>query len=259
MRPLLLAALLALLGACAPSRSPGPLATPSSVAAIAARSPTVPPPATARATASLTATAEPAPTATLGVIPNAFGLDLPRGVRVALYADGLENPIVMAQGEAAGVLYVSINHGIYPRSATGEIRRFVDADGDGVPESSTAFATGLDRPLGLLFHDGWLYVSRRGALLRLRDSDGDGVADEQQTILDDLPAFGLHQNNALLLAPDGRLLLAMGSTTNHGPELDPRNGTILSVEPDGSDLQILASGFRNPFDMAFDANGKLID
>lgn len=35
------------------------------------------------------------------------------------------------------------------------------------------------------------------------------------------------------------------------------NGAILSVNPDGSDIKLEAWGFRNPFGLAFDNEGKL--
>ncbi len=54
---------------------------------------------------------------------------------------------------------------------------------DDPPEHLTyhRFATALHEPLGLLYHEGDLYVAQRSELTRLRDTDGDGVADQYLT------------------------------------------------------------------------------
>ncbi|MDB5876057.1 MAG: glucose/sorbosone dehydrogenase [Ramlibacter sp.] len=46
------------------------------------------------------------------------------------------------------------------------------------------FATGLHEVLGLAYRDGWLYVSQRGELSRIKDGDGDGKADVFETVSD---------------------------------------------------------------------------
>lgn len=46
------------------------------------------------------------------------------------------------------------------------------------------FAHGLHEVLGLAYRDGWLYVTQRCELSRIKDSDGDGVADRFETVTD---------------------------------------------------------------------------
>ncbi len=175
---------------------------------------------------------------------------------VTIVAEGLDFPTALTFGDD-GALYVGLNHSIYPTRPIGEVLRLLDSDGDGSADQRTLFAAGLDRPVGLAFHEGALYISQRGSVLRTRDSDGDGQADERTVILDNLPAYGLHHNNSLRFGPDGLLYLTLGSSTNNGPEPDPLNATILRAQPDGSGLERFASGLRNPFDFDFDASGHL--
>jgi glucose/arabinose dehydrogenase len=40
-------------------------------------------------------------------------------------------------------------------------------------------------------------------------------------------------------------------------ESDERSGTILQANPDGTGLRVYARGLRNPYDLAFDASGRL--
>src|SRR5690242_17852817 len=46
------------------------------------------------------------------------------------------------------------------------------------------FAHGLHEVLGLAARDGWLYVTQRPEVSRLKDSDGDGKADVYETFSD---------------------------------------------------------------------------
>jgi len=208
-------------------------------------------------TVESTPTEAPQPTPTLEVFANDYDLVVPAGVRVQLFRDELEYPTTLTFDDA-GVLFVGINNGLYPNGAVGEIYRLEDSDGDGWAESWSIFAQGLDRPVGLLFREGALYVSQRGSVLRMRDNDGDGFAEQVVTIIDNLPAYGLHHNNGLTFGPDGLLYLTLGSATNNGgPEEEEQNGTILRMQPDGSEVEIFASGLRNPYDLVFDAAGNL--
>ena len=207
--------------------------------------------------AESTPTEIPQPTPALEVFANDYDLVVPAGVKVQLFRDKLEFPASLTFDDK-GALFVGINNGLYPTGAKGEIYRLQDKDGDGWAESSTVFAQGLDRPVGLVFQEGELYVSQRGSVLRMRDNNGDGIADRVVTIIDNLPARGLHHNNGLTFGPDGLLYLTLGSATNNGgPEEEERNGTILRMQPDGSEVEIFASGLRNAYDLVFDEAGHL--
>jgi glucose/arabinose dehydrogenase len=51
-----------------------------------------------------------------------------------------------------------------------------------------------------------------------------------------------------------------GTPTTAGQRLEgrlPCNGAIMRINPDGSSLELVASGLRNPFGLAFDSNGTL--
>lgn len=267
----LVAGLLLLLVACQSGESP-PTVTPTISPVVAAASATPSIVVTATPSPSATVTLQPTstplattapteivpPTATPVVefIQSALGITLPSSVSIELFAEGLNYPTALAFDDG-GNLYVGINNGIYPYAPVGEIYRLRDTDGDNVADERRQFVAEIDRPVGLLYHDGELYLSQRGSLQALSDNDGDGVADSRRTLVDELPAYGLHHNDSVILAPDGYLYFTLGSTTNNGPEPDPLNGTVLRILPEGGPLEIFASGFRNPFDLAFDSAGNL--
>lgn len=163
--------------------------------------------------------------------------DLP----VQVFTEGkIERPTAMALGPD-GRLYVA--------SFAGSIWAVDDADADGRADDIVEFAHGLHQPEGLLWLNGGLYVTAFDELLLLKDTNDDGVADMRKVILGGMPGeqYALHQTNGLTLSPEGRILIGVGSTSDHDEEKHPLAARILSINPDGSDLKVFASGLRNPF------------
>ncbi|HVU10670.1 MAG TPA: c-type cytochrome, partial [Phototrophicaceae bacterium] len=54
-----------------------------------------------------------------------------------------------------------------------------------------------------------------------------------------------------------KLYIGVGSTTDHGPIRVKDEADILRMNPDGSDLEVFATGFRNPYDLVFSPQGDL--
>lgn len=132
-------------------------------------------------------------------------------------------------------------------------------------EAPVVFAQGLDplgvdEPRGVAFIGDAAYASVRQKIIRLRDTSGTGAADESVEIVTGLPerAELLHRNNGIVAGPDDLLYVAVGSTSNLGEEPETElSGTILRIAPDGSRVEVVARGFRNPFDLAFAPDGQL--
>ena len=145
----------------------------------------------------------------------------------------------------------------------GRILRFEDADGDGIADHYTVFADSLDAVRGLTFDGERLYAMHAPTLVAYADRDGDGVADERTVLIDGL-GFGLddrigdHTVNGIRLGMDGWIYVAVGdygfldATGADGTRLRLHAGGILRVRPDGSDLELVARGTRNIYDLALD-------
>ena len=151
------------------------------------------------------------------------------------------------------------------------IRLLTDTDGDGKVDKSTVFADGFNAPEAgtgsstLKVGEDLLYTNIPH-LWRLRDTNGDGVADERETLLSGFGvrvAFRGHDMHGLVMGPDGRIYFSIGDrgfnvVSKEGERLAmPARGAVFRCEPDGSNLEVFASGLRNPQELAFDDYGNL--
>ena len=152
----------------------------------------------------------------------------------------------------------------YPGPKYDRVKRFIDADRDGKPESITVFAEGLHHGMHLAFApDGRLYATHRNGVIRLDDTDDNGTCDAQVKILTmdtrgDYPHNGI---GAIAFSPDGWLYVGQGENLGEAYTLrgtDGRShsghgegGNIFRCRPDGTQLEHVATGFWNPFGLAF--------
>lgn len=137
-----------------------------------------------------------------------------------------------------GVLFVSI-----PREGT--VVALPDTHRAGKSDRSIVFARGLNRPHGLAFFQGALYVAETDKVVRLTDSDGDLRADRKEIIVPDLPSGGGHWTRTIGFGLDGKMYVSVGSSCNVCEEKDPRRAAILRFNPDGTGAEIFARGLRN--------------
>ena len=197
--------------------------------------------------------------------PDGRELTMPVGFTINVFADGLTNPRWMARAPNGDVFLAE--------SRSGEIIVLRDADGDGVAEFRDTFSTDMDRPFGLAFREGHLYVGENGAVVRFAYRDGQTKATgEPETVVELPPSnhavdrdtaarLGIelrqtrgynHWTRNLIFHPDGtKLYVTIGSATNSTPGGDERRAAINEYAVDGSSHRIFASGLRNPVGLAF--------
>ncbi|MGH2591936.1 MAG: PQQ-dependent sugar dehydrogenase [Anaerolineae bacterium] len=158
---------------------------------------------------------------------------------------------------------------LYASTMEGDVYVF-DAAGN-----SSLYTSGFYLPIGLAFRPGTsdLYIASRTFPPDAVPNEGkvtivrpDG---SKQDIVTGLPCCYTsieHQPNSIAFGPDGKVYLSIGARADHGEEpgqpdvpatLTPYEAGILRFNPDGSGLERYAVGLRNPYDLAFDANGRL--
>lgn len=143
-----------------------------------------------------------------------------------------------------GHLYVSIPE-------LGAIYQLSDADGDGFSEQPLLYHVGLDRPSGLLWDAGQLYVAEPSQLLVLKDDNRDNHVDQVLTVIVDLPDDGGHWTRTLAKGSDRFLYLSVGSRCNACEETNKLRATVLKVDPDSGTYEVFARGLRNSVGLAF--------
>ena len=109
---------------------------------------------------------------------------------------------------------------------------------------------GLVTALGLVWHDNQLYVSSFGRVDVYSHFTGRRFL-QHRALLTGLPGGKLGFNDDLRLGPDGRFYMGIGSPCDHC--LPPRSlsATIVSFNPNGSDLSVFAYGVRGNSSLAF--------
>lgn len=151
------------------------------------------------------------------------------------------------------------------------VRLIEDTDGDGIADKATVFADGFRDALagigaGLLVDRGEVFYTCIPELWKLVDNTGDGRVDERVVMSS---GYGVHINflghdlHGLRKGPDGRLYFSIGDRglhvkTQEGTLIDePDTGAVLRCWPDGSGLEVVHRGLRNPQELAFDNYGNL--
>ena len=150
------------------------------------------------------------------------------------------------------------------------IRRLEDTDGDGVADRATVFADGFNRleegtGAGVLVRGDDVYFTCIPKLWLMRDRDDDGVADSREALQDGYGvrvAFRGHDSHGLIIGHDGRLYFSIGDRgyniqTEDGQLKNTESGAVFRCELDGSNLEVFATGLRNPQELAFDDYGYL--
>ena len=152
----------------------------------------------------------------------------------------------------------------------------------------------VGRAQGLLCAFDSLYVmgkglakgDKRSGLFRLTDTTGDDQFDKCEHLLQILVG-GEHDGHAIVPSPDGKsiyicagnrarlpkpdftssrmprifrgdlVLSRMPDARGHNTGALPMGGWIARISPDGEERELIANGFRNEYDIAFDPQGEL--
>lgn len=150
--------------------------------------------------------------------------------------------------------------------------RLEDVTGNGHANTARLFIRDFhdeitDKAGAVLYHEGDVFVGVAPDMWRIRDSNGDGYGDSKESISHGYGVnigFAGHGMSGLTLGPDGRIYWSIGdrgvSITDPDGKLwhYPRQGVIVRSEPDGSNFEVYARGFRNTHEFAFDKYGNLI-
>ncbi|MDZ4686869.1 MAG: TIM barrel protein [Planctomycetaceae bacterium] len=145
------------------------------------------------------------------------------------------------------------DHGVLPDGSAivctmqGDVWRATGVDAGLKSVKWTRFASGLHHALGLVVHDGAIYVQGRDQLTRLHDANGDGEADFYECF-----------SNAFQTSPAGHDFIC-GLQRDQAGNFYTASGNqgLLKISPDGTKADVIATGFRNPDGLGLFPDGSL--
>ena len=183
---------------------------------------------------------------------------VPDGFEASLFAPWQTANYPVYVGAAPdGTLYVSSdgNGSLGRNPDRGRILRLRDKDGDGRADEVKVFAK-VDSPRGIIWDHDRLYVLHPPHITVYFDRDGDGIAESSKRLITGI-AFDFdkrppdHTTNGLELGADGWIYIAGGdfgfmeAVGTDGRKLQHRGGGVIRFRPDGSGLELFATGTRN--------------
>jgi len=199
----------------------------------------------------------------------------------------------LVEDEQAGSLIAMTFNGngeILASQEGGPLLLIRDANKDGVLDSFEPFCSEVKNVQGILSLGNRVLAvgdgPEGGALYEINDADGDGRSDGLKAMVKFRGVIGEHGPHTVKLGPDGLLYVLSGNfsqvattvdshspyvTTYDGDLIQPRyedpqghavgvpapGSTILRTDANASFVEMVAGGFRNPYDFTFNPDGEL--
>jgi glucose/arabinose dehydrogenase len=234
----LLASLCALaLASCAEmDKKPAATAAPAPAAA----APAAPPPAWQQGRSAAMANSPLAPLAGKNVATPASEipidrLKLPPGFKAEIWATGMPGARAIVRGDD-GRFYVG----------TRGIGRVYEITDTGSARTTRVVVDKLNQPAGVEFRNGALYVMAIDKVLRFDGiAKNPNVAPVDMTAAFQLPKEQHHNWKYIRFGPDGKLYVPFGAPCNICEPPSKEYAQIRRYNPDGSGMEVLATGVRN--------------
>ena len=179
-------------------------------------------------------------------------LKMPSGFHVKIFANNVTDARELALGEMGTVFVGS--------SEAGKVYAIVTNKNNPKIREVKIIASGLDQPQGVAFYKGDLYVVEVNRIISYPDIENHlDHPPQPRLITDNLPPTKMkgdtnylpHSWKTIHFGPDNKLYVAIGSPCNSCLSRDPRYGTLVSMNPDGTDMKIYAKGVRNSVGFAW--------
>ena len=162
-------------------------------------------------------------------------ISLPPGFKIEVLAR-LENPRAMVLGSEGTLFAGSMRAGnVYAIKLQ-----------QGAPARVTTVASGLNRPIGVAFRGGALYVSATDRVLRFDDIEHRLDSPPTPVLVSKaFPNSAGHGGKFIAFGPDGKLYVPSGAPCNVCEPDPERYANLMRMNPDGSALEVFARGIRN--------------
>ena len=157
---------------------------------------------------------------------------------------GYKTSVLTADIPKARQMVLGTRGTLFVGSSAGRVHALT-LEGNRVVKART-LATDLQDGSGVAFHNGALFYSGRTTILRLDDIENRlDNPPAPVTVVAGLPDEDRHGARFMMIGPDHKLYVSVGSPCNVCESPNDEFGHILRVNPDGSGREIFARGIRN--------------
>ena len=165
-------------------------------------------------------------------------LHLPDGFIISIFADNVPDARSLALGDN-GVVFAGT-------TSAGKVYAVQDNNNDGVADKQYLIASGLNMPNGVAYKDGSLYVAEVNRIIRF-DHISQQLSNPPKPVVvyDQFPSDKHHGWKYLRFGPDNKLYTAVGAPCNICNPEKEIYASLVRLNPDGSDFEIIARGIRN--------------
>ncbi|MFN5769201.1 MAG: HEAT repeat domain-containing protein [Pirellulaceae bacterium] len=205
---------------------------------------------------------------------------------------GFEVEEILGDGEVGSLIAMAFNEfgHIIASQEGGPLLLIYDSDKDGRHDKVRTYGDQVKNVQGLLPLNGDLYVTGEGpegsGLYRLVDQDRDGTLESPKKLVGFEGIAGEHGAHQIALGPDGLLYVAVGNHVKVSQEISSKSpyrhpyegdlllpryedpgghakgirapgGTVIRCDLTGNDVEVVAGGIRNAYDLAFHPDGSL--
>ncbi|HDY85284.1 hypothetical protein LCGC14_0996160 [marine sediment metagenome] len=175
---------------------------------------------------------------------NLHKLHVPEGFKVEVYAE-VPNARQMALGQSTGTVFVG--------TRGSNVYAVVDKDKDRHADEVVTILDDLKVGNGVAMHQGNLFVAEQHRITMYSAPGFDlnlPFKQMREVIYEDLPDKAHHGWRYISFGPDNKLYVTVGAPCNIC-ELSGYEGSIMRMNPDGSDAEVYAKGVRNSVGMDF--------
>ncbi len=165
------------------------------------------------------------------------------GTTATKYATGISHVSSLADDDEGRIWAGTADY-----TATGSDAVYVITTSGATP---TKVITGVSTVMGLVWHDGALYVASASGVDVYRGFDGTTFA-EHAVVLSVPDGTGLV--GSIAFGSDGRFVVGISAPCDSCTPTSAWSGAVLSFLPDGSDVHVVASGIRVPVGLAYDSS-----
>tara|TARA_R110001592_G_scaffold6270_3_gene33713 strand:+ start:1412 stop:2545 length:1134 start_codon:yes stop_codon:yes gene_type:complete len=172
-------------------------------------------------------------------------IKLPDGFKISIYAEGITDARSLSSTPDGKTVFVG-------NRRRKNVYALTDTDGDMVADKTDIIAKDMKTPNGVAYHKGDLYVAEVNRILRYPDIMNNLDNPKSEVIYEDYPTDAHHGWKFIAFGPDGKLYVPVGAPCNVCEPEKEIYASITRMDPDGSNMEIYATGVRNSVGFAWD-------